>query len=157
LGAGGGASQAPPPAPKAEHSRADMLRWASLYGVPLRLHPLHPLRTVEAMRLCHAVAGAGRVRLTHALYRAYFVDNRDISDRAVLAAVAAEAGCPEAVRQIDAPEIKEALRRATAEAVADGVFGAPAFVVVRDGRRMLFWGQDRMHFVEKALAGWDAP
>jgi 2-hydroxychromene-2-carboxylate isomerase len=152
----GAAAAAAPPA-KARHSHADMLRWAALYGVPLQLHPLHPLRTVEAMRLCHAVFRAERVRVTHALYRAYFVESRDISQRAVLAEIAAEAGCPGAVRQIDAPEIKEALKRATAEAVADGVFGAPSFVVVRGGRRMLFWGQDRMHFVEKALAGWDAP
>jgi 2-hydroxychromene-2-carboxylate isomerase len=32
------------------------------------------------------------------------------------------------------------------------VFGVPAFVVVRGGERKLFWGQDRMHLVERALS-----
>ena len=102
------------------------------------------------MRLCHTVAGAARVALTHALYRAHFVDNRDISDRAVLADYGD-------VSRIDLPEIKAALRAATDRAVADGAFGVPSFVVEQEGRRFLFWGQDRLFFVEKALARWQVP
>ncbi len=45
------------------------------------------------------------------------------------------------------PAAKEDLRRRTDEAIALGIFGAPAFIV--DGQ--MFWGQDRMHFVERAL------
>lgn len=132
----------------------DLCRYAALYDVPLRMHPRHPVRTVEAMRLLHAVDGAARVALTHDLYRAYFVDNRDLSDRAVLADVAAGRAD---VARIDAPEVKAALRAATDAAVADGVFGVPGFVVEQRGRRFLFWGQDRLHFVEKALGGWAVP
>jgi 2-hydroxychromene-2-carboxylate isomerase len=102
------------------------------------------------MRLLYTVAGGERVALTHALYRAHFVDNLDISDRAVLAGYGD-------VARIDAPEIKDALQAATARAVADGAFGVPAFVVEQAGRRFLFWGQDRLFFVEKALAGWTVP
>jgi 2-hydroxychromene-2-carboxylate isomerase len=126
--------------------RLDLGRYADYYGVPLTLHPQHPLRTVEAMRLCHTVDGAERVAVTRALYRAYFVEERDPSSPEVLAEVAAEVGRPELVRQIDAPEVKDALRRATDEAVADGVFGVPTFVVVGDdGSRKLYFGQDRLH------------
>jgi 2-hydroxychromene-2-carboxylate isomerase len=142
-----------PPA-KLALQAADLRRYAALYEVPLTMHPRHPVRSVEAMRLLHTVDGAARVALTHALYRAYFVDNRDLDDRAVLAEVAGELGD---VARIDAPEIKDALRAATARAVADGVFGVPGFVVEQGGRRFLFWGQDRMHFVEKALGGWPVP
>ena len=46
------------------------------------------------------------------------------------------------------PEAKDDLRRRTDEAIALGIFGAPAFVV--DGAR-LYWGQDRMDFVERDL------
>src|SRR3954463_5972036 len=49
--------------------------------------------------------------------------------------------------------IKESLRRTTDEAVADGVFGAPGFVVDDGKTRRLFWGQDRMHLVAAALGG----
>ncbi len=138
------------PAAKTRLNRLDMKRFAALYGVPLTLHPRHPLRTVEAMRLLHTVEGAARIALTHRLYRAHFVESRDISDRAVLA----EYGD---MSNIDSPDIKEKLRAATDRAVADGAFGVPSFVVEQAGRRLLFWGQDRLHLVEKALAGWEVP
>jgi len=138
-----------PPA-KQHLNLLDMKRYAAHYGVPLQLHPRHPLRSLDAMRLLHTVEGKARIELTHALYRAHFVDNRDISDRAVLADYGD-------VSRLDSPEIKSALRAATDRAVADGAFGVPAFVVEQQDRRFLFWGQDRMFFVEKALGGWQVP
>jgi 2-hydroxychromene-2-carboxylate isomerase len=54
------------------------------------------------------------------------------------------------LQAIARPEAKDDLRRRTDEAIALGIFGAPAFVV--DGQRM-YWGQDRMHFVERDLTG----
>ncbi|MCU1279618.1 MAG: 2-hydroxychromene-2-carboxylate isomerase [bacterium] len=142
-------ARAMPPA-KQHLNLLDMKRYAAFYGVPLTLHPRHPLRSVDAMRLCHTVAGAERVALTKALYRAHFVDNRDISDRAVLAGYGD-------IEKIDSPDIKDALRAATDRAVADGAFGVPSFVVEQAGRRFLFWGQDRLQLVEKALGGWAVP
>ncbi len=44
-------------------------------------------------------------------------------------------------------DAKEDLRRRTDRAIALGIFGAPAFVVGGE----MFWGQDRIEFVEKAL------
>jgi 2-hydroxychromene-2-carboxylate isomerase len=141
------------PLSKAKLNYLDMMRWASHFGVTLALHPEHPKRSVEAMRLCHTVDGAERVRLTHALYRTYFVQNRDPSDRKVLAEVCREVGLDPklATEAIDAPAIKDALRAATDEAVRDGVFGVPGFVVCKGAQRTLYWGQDRMHLVERAL------
>jgi 2-hydroxychromene-2-carboxylate isomerase len=128
----------------------DMKRYAAHYGVPLQLHPRHPLRSVEAMRLLHTVDGAERIALTKKLYHAHFVENRDISDKAVLA----EYGD---IARIESSDIKEALRAATDRAVLDGAFGVPSFVVEQQGRRLLFWGQDRLFLVEKALGGWQVP
>lgn len=149
-----GAPDAPPmPPSKAQHNLADMLRWADHTGVPLKLHPRHPRRSVEAMRLVHAVADpAERIRLSHALYRAYFVDNRDIDQRPVLRAILGEVGLDPALEgRIDEQAVKDSLRRTTDEAVADGVFGAPGFVIDDGSSRTLYWGQDRMHLVERAL------
>jgi 2-hydroxychromene-2-carboxylate isomerase len=142
-----------PPA-KVRLGRLDLARYAALEGVPLVVPPQHPRRTVEAMRLCHAVGGAERIRLTHALYRAYFAEGRDVADRGVLAEVARACGLDQAAiaRGLDPdPSVKNALRAATGEAVADGVFGVPGFVVVDGAARTLYWGQDRMHLVERAL------
>jgi 2-hydroxychromene-2-carboxylate isomerase len=136
-----GREEAPLIPAKARLNFLDMTRYARLHGVPLKLHPDHPRRTVNAMRLLHTVEGPERARLTHVLYRMYFVVNRDPSDPQTLADAAAEIGRPELVGRVEEPAIKDALRRATEEAVADGVFGVPSFVI--DGR--LHWGQDRMH------------
>ena len=46
------------------------------------------------------------------------------------------------------PAVKERLKSNTEEAVKRGVFGAPTFFVGGE----MFWGQDRLLFVEKALA-----
>ena len=50
-------------------------------------------------------------------------------------------------------DVKDALKENTANAVARGVFGAPTFFVGED----MFWGQDRLHFVDAALARLDLP
>jgi 2-hydroxychromene-2-carboxylate isomerase len=45
---------------------------------------------------------------------------------------------------------KQDLKAATSEAVERGVFAAPIFFVGDE----MFWGNDRLHFVEAALRGW---
>lgn len=152
------------PAARSRYNRTDLDRWARLRGVPLRFPHFpdggHPRRMVEALRLLTAVAlqgegEAGEARLqalTHALYRAYWVDGRDLSDRTVLAAIAAAHGLGAAMDAIDRDEVKAALRASTDEALAEGCFGVPSFVVVRaDGSHQLHFGQDRMDFLAEAL------
>ena len=130
---------------KAAHNMTDMQRWAKRFGVSLGMPANHPMRSVEALRATLATGIDQRV--VDAFYRAYWVDNVDIGDRAVIAKVLA--GCEhDAVRgllAIDTPAIKDDLRARTEEAIALGIFGVPSWVV--DGTH-LYWGQDRMHFVE---------
>ena len=135
-------------AAKAAHNARDLGRWASLFGVPLVMPPAHPLRTVEALRA--TVACGLDPRVITALYRAYWIDGRGPSEPGVLREALGAAGhdADSIVSAIAEPVAKEDLRRRTDEAIALGIFGAPAFVV--DGRRM-YWGQDRMHFVERDL------
>jgi 2-hydroxychromene-2-carboxylate isomerase len=133
---------------KAAHNARDMDRWAELFGVPLRMPAGHPLRSVEALRA--TVACGVDPRVVHGFYAAYWVHGRGPSERATLRDVLAAAGHdPEPILEaIARPEAKDDLRRRTDEAVALGIFGAPAYVV--DGRRM-YWGQDRMVLVERDL------
>ena len=90
------------------------------------------------------------VRVAKALYRAYFLEDIDISDPEAALAVAASAGvdASEARAAIDEPAIKEELKREVEQAVARGVFGSPYVVV--DGEP--FWGLDRFDQVERWLA-----
>lgn len=137
---------------RAAHSLRDQARWAEVLGVPLRMPAAHPRRTVLALRAAIA-AGDELPRASRALFRAYWGEGRDLEDPAVVAAALSEAGLDGRSLVDRAPTMKDELRRRTDEAIAAGVFGAPAFVV----RGHLFWGQDRMHLVEKALGGWEPP
>jgi 2-hydroxychromene-2-carboxylate isomerase len=135
---------------KARHNLDDMHRWARFRGVPFALPAGHPRRTVEALRWVHACAPSERWHLSRAIYRAYWVDGLDVGQRDVLATIAAEAGAgAESLGAIDSPEVKQALWDATNGAIVLGIFGVPSFMV----DDALYWGQDRLHFVEAALSG----
>jgi 2-hydroxychromene-2-carboxylate isomerase len=131
------------------HNGLDMFRWADLFGVPLVMPAGHPLRTVEALRATLATGIDPKV--VHGFYRAYWVDARAPSEEATMKDVLSAAGHDPGTVLARLADFKDDLRVRTDRAIALGIFGAPAFVVDGD---QLFWGQDRLHFVEKALAGW---
>lgn len=142
---------------KARLNDLDMRRWAAHFGVPLVMPPSHPNRTVLALRATIAAGEAEIPRASKALFRAYWAEGRDISKPEVVREALDQAGLDGAslVAQAEEPSVKEALRARTDEAIAHGVFGAPSFVVTAPGvAGDLFWGQDRLAFVEKALGGW---
>ena len=140
------------PPPKQRHARDDMFRWADFYGVPLRFPTRFPMNTVKALRMILQIPEEQRAPLIHAIYRAYWADDRDINDDTVLAELATGVGLDGAALLAGAKQdaVKERLKVATDEAVKLGLFGAPCFMV----DDLLFWGQDRLVFVEKALQGW---
>lgn len=143
---------------KARHNLQDMQRWAAVYGVTLKMPAGHPRRTVEALRALLAACPNGDfMPLAHRFFRAYWVEGIDLSTADGVAQVLREAGCDvEAVlARAATAELKDELRRRTDEAVARGVFGVPAFFV--EGEDSLYFGQDRLAFVEEALGGSPAP
>jgi 2-hydroxychromene-2-carboxylate isomerase len=84
-----------------------------------------------------------------AVFRAIWVDAKDMNDPATVGAVLQQAGFePQELLALAAdPQVKEQLKSVTQEAVGRGVFGAPTFFV--DGQ--MYWGQDRLDFVKEAL------
>jgi 2-hydroxychromene-2-carboxylate isomerase len=129
-----------------------MNRWAEHYGVPLRFPSRFPMNTVKALRMIVQLPEEQRPPLVHALFRALWVEDRDLYDDAELARIAGGVGLDGAalVAGTKADAVKERLKEATDEAVRAGLCGAPSFVV----GDLLFWGQDRLSFVEKAIRGW---
>ena len=85
---------------------------------------------------------------THAMFRAYWAEGRDISSPAVVQEVATKAGLDGAALVAGAPGFKDALKAQTQEAVDRGSFGAPTFFVGQE----MFIGNDRLDFAIEALA-----
>jgi 2-hydroxychromene-2-carboxylate isomerase len=137
---------------KGKYMEGDLARHAARYGVPFRLNPHFPINTLTLMRGATAVQINEPARFqayVDAVYRAIWVDAKDMNDPQVVAGVLRAAGFDPAalLAQASAPEVKERLKQVTQDAVARGVFGAPTFFV--DGQ--IFWGQDRLQFVKEIL------
>lgn len=140
------------PPVKQRHARDDMFRWADFHGVPLKFPTRFPMNTVKALRMILQLPEPQRAPLLHAIFAAYWTNDRDINDDAELVELATSVGLDGAnlVAGTKDDAVKAQLKSATDEAVKLGLFGAPTFMV----GDLLFWGQDRLAFVEKALQGW---
>ena len=128
----------------------DFQRYADKYQVPYQLNPHFIFSTVTALRGALWAQAAGRIEdYNTAMYTAAWADGKDLSDKEVLSEIleTADFDPAEVLEATSQPEIKEALIQATNEAVKNGVFGAPTFIVGNE----LHFGQDRLEWVEAAL------
>jgi 2-hydroxychromene-2-carboxylate isomerase len=134
----------------------DLERWSRKHGMPLRFPAGHPRRTVLAMRATLAAGEDDIPAAARALYAAYWREGLDLEDPVVVRRALDQADLDGGalVKAASADAMKEALRAATDEAVAAGVFGVPSFLVHGPSGAQLFWGQDRLGFVERAIDGW---
>jgi len=162
-GAAGSASDVFNPAKK-RISSASFARTLKRYQIPYNPASTHLRKTTAALRLLHHVPNGERPALTKALYRAYWVDAADITNHKVLLDIARRCGIPSAkdlTEKVFAnEEDRRKLEKATDAVIAKGSPGVPAFWIEDElwtdqqgtqhqGR--LYWGQDRMLFVEAVL------
>lgn len=135
--------------PKQTYARADLGRWAALYGAPLSPNPA--MSSIEGPRLLHAALAAASLghgeEAAHRLFRAMWAGDAPLATSQDLAVLLADLGVTPEL--IDAPERAAELEANTALAVEQGVFGAPSFVT--EGG-LLFFGNDRLDFLRRALA-----
>ena len=132
----------------------ELTRWSRYLGVPLTLHPAHfPVSADLASRFLLAAlerSTDAALALALAMSRALWTQERDISDAATLQAISAECGGDAAAlaARADAPDIAMRYAALTQEAIDRGIFGTPTYVYAGE----LFWGQDRLDFLDRALA-----
>ncbi|MCW5729172.1 MAG: 2-hydroxychromene-2-carboxylate isomerase [Alphaproteobacteria bacterium] len=133
----------------------ELARWRDHLGLPLVLRPKHfPLaesliaRCVVAARQSNGQAAA--LGFAHACLRGLWAEDRNTADPEILREIAGACGLDGArlLEAAESAETKAAYDADTAEALERGVFGAPSYVL--DGE--IFWGQDRLDFLERALA-----
>jgi len=148
--ASGGAPLTEVYGPKARYSVRDFARSAAFVGVPYRHPTVFPIGAVAASR---AVLWLQREQASkaapyiHAVFRAFFVDDRNVGDSTVALDIAQSLGIDAArlAAGVQEDAIKNSLRVEVEQAIARGVFGAPTIFV--DGE--MFWGHDRFDQVER--------
>ena len=142
----------------------DLQRWADHRGIPIqRQDPKHHYGTLElpsglvvAAQNDPGVDQAALDALAFEVLAALWRDDRDISDRQVLAELCAQAGLADKAKTLLdralTDKVQAEIQANSEEAVARGIIGAPSYVV--DGE--IFFGQDRLDFVARALEAADA-
>ena len=138
---------------RTEYARRDCERTAAFLGIPYETPTPYPVHTEHAARAFQWLSDRNPDEaraFAHGVFRAYFVDGRNISEPAVLLEIAGALG-------LDREEVSNAFSdlatkaRLKAEidlAEARGVFGSPFFIVEGEG----FWGPDRLAQLERWLA-----
>ena len=144
--------ETPVPA-KAAYQHKDMLDWAGYLGVDIRYTrpDVFPVNSVKAMRACIALEPEGKlIDFAQATFEAYWGENQDISQDAVLAQVCERVGVDAAhlFEKIAQPAIKAQLRLNTEEVIQRGGFGSPTIFVNGDD---MYFGNDRMPLVRAAV------
>ncbi|MEN3148982.1 2-hydroxychromene-2-carboxylate isomerase [Neorhizobium sp. IRAMC:178] len=136
------------------YHEVELRRWRDYLGMSLNLKPkFYPCRTIEpAAQAVIAIqkAGLDAISFSFAVQRALWAEDRDIADFSTLRDIArATAGETAAALVVD-PQPDDIIAEwhgNLAEAERLGVFGTPTYVLGME----LFWGQDRLEFVDRAL------
>jgi len=130
----------------------ELRRWRDHLGMKLTLEPkFFPVDQKPASRVVIAAieAGADGLAMSNRVLKAVWAEERDIADRETLAAIVKDAGldAKAVLAKADSPEIAAVFERNTEDAIANHVFGSPTWIFAGE----LFWGQDRLEFLSRAV------
>lgn len=133
----------------------ELARWRDHLCIPIHIQPKffpssEAVTASAVIAVRETIGDAPAIKLAHAVLKAVWQQEKNPADTATLTALIESAG-------LDAGQVLElaedprwaAMRTKDGEAaLAKGVFGAPSYVIGDD----IFWGQDRLAFVERRLA-----
>jgi 2-hydroxychromene-2-carboxylate isomerase len=143
------------PDSRQQYHSVELDRWRKFLGIPLNLTPkFYPCRTIEPAAqavIAAQRAGLDAFALSFSIQRGLWAEDRDIADLDTLRELALQAIGQDSAALIRDPQPQEIVAEwedNLAEAERRGIFGTPTYVVGDE----LFWGQDRLDFVERALS-----
>lgn len=139
---------------KAQYMFKDLPRSADYFGVSVNTPSVFPANTLTMQRVLTALSSDQHdiEPVVRQAWKAYWHDDRDISQPEVLLEVLAESGVkdgPAWLRKAAEQPTKDRLMEATTYAVKSGAFGAPWFIVTPSGsdQEHVFFGSDRFHLL----------
>ncbi len=131
----------------------ELARYRDALDMPLNAQPRYfPVASDDAACLIIAVVlrdGAqAAMHFSGAVLAAVWAQQRDIASAQTLAELLSECGLPsERLAQSHNQEARDQYGANTQTAIEAGVFGAPSYCIEGE----IFWGQDRLDFVERKL------
>ena len=137
---------------KGVYSILDMQRWAEYYQIQMQMNPHFPMNTLTLMRILTGVQLLSLEKFEQVLkllFDAMFGTPQNLNEPTVLAEVLKPSGfsVEDIMSMVQSEVVKQKLITETEQAIQRGIFGAPTFFVGDE----MYWGQDRLHFVEQAL------
>jgi len=136
---------------KTAYNKKDQQDWARYLGLTMHYRPtVFPVNSVKAMRACSVLEPEEKlIPFAQETFRAYWTDDKDISQPAVLTEICRRLGIDAArlLAAIEQPTVKDALRTNTQELIDRGGFGSPTIFVGGD----MYFGNDRMPLIRDAV------
>jgi 2-hydroxychromene-2-carboxylate isomerase len=137
---------------KAKYIFDDLTRWATHYAVPMQMNPYFPLNSMSVMRMLVAIEMYHPEyfeKAVQASFNAMFRVPKNLADLEEVKVLIADLGLDveHIMALIQQDDVKQKLIANTQAAAERGVFGVPMFFVGDE----MFFGQDRLDFVERAL------
>ena len=129
----------------------DMADWARSAGLAIKMRPtVFPVNSVKAMRGC-IWSAKEMVPFARAVFDAYWGDDKDISQDAVLTEICRRVGVDPSkfLAGIGEQAIKDQLKANTDEVMARGGFGSPTVFLDKTD---MYFGNDRLPLIREALA-----
>jgi 2-hydroxychromene-2-carboxylate isomerase len=133
----------------------ELQRWRDHLGLPITIQPKffpssEQLTASCVIALRETVGDQPAINLAHRVLKALWQEEKNPADPATLAALITEIGldADQLMKLGSDPKWAERRRTDTQAALDKGVFGAPSYVIGKE----IFWGQDRLGFVERHLA-----
>jgi 2-hydroxychromene-2-carboxylate isomerase len=130
----------------------ELARWKEELGLDYNIHPkFFPASDQIAAQMVMAAkeSGLDAVSLGGAFLKAVWVEEKNIADEETAIEIATRLGLDGVglMKQGQNPDILKEYEANTEIAIERGAFGAPTYIIEDE----VFWGQDRLHFVEKKL------
>ena len=141
------------PQPRQDYHAIELERWCEYRGMPLNLKPkFYPTNNLPAGKMVIAAQqlGLDALRLSQAILRALWAEERNIADPVVRIKIAEENEMPGKTLQAaeTSTETLAEYGESTSEAIRRGIFGAPTYFYGQE----MFWGQDRLSFLDRRIA-----
>jgi len=139
------------PEVRQHHRKADMLRWAAMFDLPIKPTPAFwpaPMALACAAIVAAKELGKDQGAVAGAILAAVWEKDLNIGDPMDLAEAMTGLGGAEILAAATAPATQTASAAVTEAAIAKGIFGSPTYVVGSEW----FFGQDRLDFLEQHVS-----